>query len=331
MRFLDAGWGWRPGNAAADLAGARWRGGPRPRRASWWHRRAGVPGIRVHGRDHAVFGDHAGDPPPDVSPVRPLRGLHVLPGDQRQRRSRRLVQVTALQLSKQRIRVVHHGRDQGVLHGRVVPIDLRLARPGIVMPGATLAIVPPRRAPPGSEAARSLACHPRRIRSAISVRSYSATAPRICRAAGRQHPGSSAGPRTRSGSRARQARQQHLVDVVAGQPIRRGDHDQVKLGQRRMIPQPTQPRSAKTGAAVAVIAVDMLLAPPPAAPGDRLRSRTAVARWAAPEPGGWPEPAHTPLRASGTFSAIGAGTGRSPSLGKARQQLVGRSHRRSPS
>ena len=32
--------------------------------------------------------------------------------------------------------------------------------------------------------------------------------------------------------------QQHLADVVAGQPIRRDDHDQVELDQRRIIPQP---------------------------------------------------------------------------------------------
>ena len=53
--------------------------------------------------------------------------------------------------------------------------------------------------------------------------------------------------------------QQHLVDIVAGQPVGRGDHDQIELGQRRMIPQAVQARPAKAGAAVAVIAVDVAL------------------------------------------------------------------------
>ncbi len=59
------------------------------------------------------------------------------------------------------------------------------------------------------------------------------------------------------------------MDVIAGQPIGRGDHDQVKFGQRRMVPQPVQPRPAKTGAAVAVVAVDVLLIQLPAVPGNR--------------------------------------------------------------
>ncbi len=64
--------------------------------------------------------------------------------------------------------------------------------------------------------------------------------------------------------------QQHLVDIVAGQPVRRGDQDQVQLGQRRMVSQPIQARAAQAGAAIAVIAVDMLLLQRPAAPGNRL-------------------------------------------------------------
>src|SRR5438034_8879235 len=50
--------------------------------------------------------------------------------------------------------------------------------------------------------------------------------------------------------------QQHLMDVVAGQPVRRGHQDQVQLGQRRVIAEPVQPRPADTGAAVTVITVD---------------------------------------------------------------------------
>ena len=62
--------------------------------------------------------------------------------------------------------------------------------------------------------------------------------------------------------------QQHLVDIVARQPVRRGDQDQVQIGQRRMVPQPVQPRPAKASAAIAVIAVNMLVLQLPAAPGN---------------------------------------------------------------
>jgi hypothetical protein len=65
--------------------------------------------------------------------------------------------------------------------------------------------------------------------------------------------------------------QQHLVDIIARQPIRRRDQHQVQVGQRRVIPQPVQPRPAQAGAAIAVIAVDMLVLQLPAA----LRSRRA--------------------------------------------------------
>ena len=63
--------------------------------------------------------------------------------------------------------------------------------------------------------------------------------------------------------------QQHLMNVVAGQPVRRGHQNNVKIGQRRMIPQPVQPRPAQAGAAIAVIAVDVLVLQLPAAPGYR--------------------------------------------------------------
>ena len=102
-------------------------------------RLAGVPGLGVHGRDHPVLGDLAGDPPPPVGPVGALGGLDVLPGDQRQQRQRgrgRLVQVRVRERGHQRVRVVHQRRDQRVLRRRVVPVDLRLARPGVVVPGA---------------------------------------------------------------------------------------------------------------------------------------------------------------------------------------------------
>ena len=65
--------------------------------------------------------------------------------------------------------------------------------------------------------------------------------------------------------------QQHLMDVVAGQPVRRGHQDHVQLGQRRVIAQPVQPRPAHAGAAIAVITVDVLVLQLPAA----LRGRRA--------------------------------------------------------
>ena len=101
---------------------------------------AGVPGLGVHGGDHPVFGDLAGDPPPPVGPVGALGGLDVLPGDQGQQRHRRRGRArpasASCQRRHQRVRVVHQRRDQRVLGRRVVPVDLRLARPGVVMPGA---------------------------------------------------------------------------------------------------------------------------------------------------------------------------------------------------
>ena len=63
--------------------------------------------------------------------------------------------------------------------------------------------------------------------------------------------------------------QQHLMDVVAGQPVRRGHQDNVQLGQRRVIAEPVQPRPADTGAAIAVIAVDVLVIQLPATLRDR--------------------------------------------------------------
>jgi len=63
--------------------------------------------------------------------------------------------------------------------------------------------------------------------------------------------------------------QQHLVDVVAGQPVRRSDQDQVQVGQRRMIPQPVQAGPSQAGAAITVIAVDVLFLQLPSMPGNR--------------------------------------------------------------
>jgi hypothetical protein len=63
--------------------------------------------------------------------------------------------------------------------------------------------------------------------------------------------------------------QQHLVDIVAGQPVGRGDHHQVNLGQRRVISQAVQARPAEARAAVAVIAIHMPPIQRPAPLGDR--------------------------------------------------------------
>ena len=106
--------------------------------------------------------------------------------------------------------------------------------------------------------------------------------------------------------------QQHLVDIVAGQPVRRGDQDQVQLGQRRMVSQPVQAPagsgwrrySRHRGRRAAPPAPSRARQPPRAA-------GQAAARWSAPGPGGWSTPAHTPPLASGTSSPISAGPGTS--------------------
>jgi hypothetical protein len=102
-------------------------------------RLAGVPAIGIMHRDHPVLGDLAGDPPSPVGPVAALGGLHVLPGHQGQQRQRRgglLIQLHAGERTGHRARVVDQDTDQRVLRGRVVPAGLRLARLGVVVPGA---------------------------------------------------------------------------------------------------------------------------------------------------------------------------------------------------
>ena len=101
---------------------------------------AGMPGLRVDGADHAVRSDFPGDPPPPVGAVRVFCGLHVLPGDQRQqpqrvrRRVLTLRRIRAGQLGQHRQRVVHQVRHQLLPGRRVVPVDVRLARLGVVPP-----------------------------------------------------------------------------------------------------------------------------------------------------------------------------------------------------
>ena len=64
---------------------ARWALNPSCRRSPGL---VGVPGLRIHSRDHPVRGGLAGDPPSAVGAVGPLGRLDVLAGDQRQQRDR---------------------------------------------------------------------------------------------------------------------------------------------------------------------------------------------------------------------------------------------------
>ncbi|MBV9776235.1 MAG: hypothetical protein JO143_04215, partial [Acetobacteraceae bacterium] len=59
--------------------------------------------------------------------------------------------------------------------------------------------------------------------------------------------------------------QQHLVHVVARQPVRRGDQDAVQPGARGGVAQVIEAGTPQAGAAVAVVAKDVLLRQLPAA------------------------------------------------------------------
>ena len=65
------------------------------------------------------------------------------------------------------------------------------------------------------------------------------------------------------------------MNVVEGQPARRGHQHDIKIGQRRMIAEPVQPRPSQAGAAIPVIAVDRLILQLPAALRDR-RAQLAI-------------------------------------------------------
>jgi len=97
--------------------------------------------------------------------------------------------------------------------------------------------------------ARSRACRPRRIRSVISVRSVLRDRPadlqqQLIVRIGAHRPVQELHLAAAGGQL---LDQQHLMDVVAGQPVRRGHHDDVQLGQRRMIAQPVQARPVPGG------------------------------------------------------------------------------------
>jgi hypothetical protein len=112
-------------------------------------RLASVASIRINGGDDPIrgdlAGDLAGDPPAPIGPIRTLSTLsrlHILACHQRQQRQQRhrslllLIQLGALQRRDQRGRVVDQRRHQRILGGRVVPVDLRLARGGVVVAAA---------------------------------------------------------------------------------------------------------------------------------------------------------------------------------------------------
>jgi hypothetical protein len=71
-----------------------------------------MAGVGVDGGDDPVTGDLAGDPPAPIGPVRALGRFHVLAGNQRQQRHRRLralVQLRVLECGDQRTCVVDQG------------------------------------------------------------------------------------------------------------------------------------------------------------------------------------------------------------------------------
>jgi hypothetical protein len=105
------------------------------------------------------------------------------------------------------------------------------------------------------------------MRSAIRLRSYSATAPRIYLQQQlvvgvlAHRPVEELDLAAGGGDL---LEQQHLVDVVAGQPIGGGDRHPVEGAQRGAIPQPLQAGAPEAGAAEAVIAEDVLVRHRPA-------------------------------------------------------------------
>ena len=126
--------------------------------------------------------------------------------------------------------------------------------------------------------------------------------------------------------------QQHLVDELAGQPVRGSP-----------APRPARPaprgrgagpaRPADTGAAIAVIAVDVLVLQVPATLRGRRPSRSSCCSMPCAWAWRWPGPAHTPPLASASSSAISARPGRLPCPARpasSPDRWAG-SHRRSPS
>ena len=96
----------------------------------------------------------------------------------------------------------------------------------------------------------------------MSVRSYSATAPRICRSnwsGGSWLLGRSVHEFDLAAGTGKLVEQQHLVDGVARQAIGCGEHHQLTACGSDRIPQGIQPGSAQWRATPAVVTNDQLL------------------------------------------------------------------------
>jgi hypothetical protein len=103
--------------------------------------------------------------------------------------------------------------------------------------------------------------------------------------------------------------EEHLVDIAAGQPVGRGDHHQVNLGQRRVIPQAVQagrPRLAPLSPSSRYTCRSSSVQPRSVTAAT---SRSSCCSRSAPGLGGSSRPARPPRHPSGTSCALGP-TGR---------------------
>jgi hypothetical protein len=94
--------------------------------------------LGVIDRDHPFFGDPAGDPLPPVSAVTALAGSRSCPATNTAapRPKRPAHPIPALQRRHEHVRVIHQRRNQRILRRPITSVDLRLARPGVIMTGA---------------------------------------------------------------------------------------------------------------------------------------------------------------------------------------------------
>ena len=107
--------------------------------------------------------------------------------------------------------------------------------------------------------ARNLAWRPRRMRSAMSVRSYSATAPRICVtrcSCGSSFPGRSINT-TLIPCRSSSSRRNHLVHVVARKTVGSAEQHHIEGCPCRLVTQGVWTRSLELGPSVAIISENM--------------------------------------------------------------------------
>src|SRR5437764_5641728 len=91
-----------------------------------------VPGIRVHGGYHPVLRDPPRDPEHRVQAL--IQILAQYRGQQRRRLLHRLGQLATIQQREHREPIPGPGGDQLLAGGPVVPVDLRLAVAGVVVP-----------------------------------------------------------------------------------------------------------------------------------------------------------------------------------------------------